>query len=433
MSARKFMQTRLNRRQALGMSAAGAAAIAGLPLLRPGTAFAQDAESDLEIFSWWTAAGEAKGLEQLFDAFTAANPGVNIVNAAVSGGAGSNAQVALATRLSANEPPDSWQSHTGAELKARYVDPGYTTPITDLYEEQGWNDVFPQGVIDQITVDGEKYLVPVGVHRGNVVFYNKQVLADNGIEVNDDWSIDDYFAAQETLQAAGIPSIALGSKDTFAVAQLFENTLLATLGADDYAKIWVGEIGWDDDRVTSAIESFAKYFESVNSDHAALTWDGAADLVWSGKAAFTSMGDWAYGDAVTKEQDANVGWVHHPGTAGAFVSVIDGFTLPVGAPHPNNARNWLITVGSPEAQAAFAPFKGAIPARTDADTSTFNEYMQWSAKDFGENTVVPSLAHGSAASPQFQSSVNDALITFIVDFDVATLQEALQFAQEDEG
>ncbi|MEJ7839779.1 MAG: carbohydrate ABC transporter substrate-binding protein, partial [Thermomicrobiales bacterium] len=117
----------------------------------------------------------------------------------------------------------------------------------------------------------------------------------------------------------------------------------------------------------------------------------------------------------------------------SVVSVIDGFTMPVGAPHPVNAKNWLIAAGSAEAQAAFAPFKGAIPARSDADTSTFNEYMQWSAGDFGTDVVVPSLAHGSAASPQFQTSINDAMVTFIVDLDVATLQDALIFAQEDEA
>ncbi len=424
--------TRASRRKVvLGSAAVFAAA----PVARYGIVAAQDEapEDQLEIFSWWTTAGEAAGLEELFAAFSAENPDVEVVNAAVAGGAGSNAQVALQTRLSANQPPDSWQSHPGAELWARYVEPGYTEPVTALYEEQGWNDKFPQGVIDQITFDGEIHLVPVGVHRGNVMFYNKQLLADNGIEVADDWTLDDFNAAAETLTAAGVAAIGIGSKDTFAIVQLFENTLLATLGPEDYAAIWRGEVGWDDERVTQAIEQLAKHFESVNSDHAALTWDGAADGVYAGTIGFTSMGDWLYGDAVAKEQDANIGWVNHPGTGGSFVAVIDGFTMPVGAPHPVNAKNWLVAVGSAEAQAAFAPFKGAIPARSDADASGFNEYMQWSAGSFSADAVVPSLAHGGAASPQFQSSVNDAIVSFVVDFDVATFQDALVMAAEDEA
>lgn len=429
-----FLDTRANRRKIVLSSAA---VLAAAPLSGYGIVAAQDSsptaagEDQLEIFSWWTTAGEAAGLQQLFDAFAANNPDVEIINAAVAGAAGSNAQVALQTRLSANEAPDSWQSHPGAELWARYVEPGYTEPVTALYEEQGWGDKFPQGVIDQITFDGEIHLVPVGVHRGNVFFYNKQLLADNGIEVSDDWTLDDWHAARDTLSAAGIPAYALGSKDTFAVVQLFENILLSTLGPDDYSAIWTGGVGWDDERVTQAIEELASYFDSINSDHAALTWDGAADQVYSGKAAFTSMGDWLYGDAVAKEQADNIGWVNHPGTGDSFVAVIDGFTMPVGAPHPVNAKNWLITAGSAEAQAAFAPYKGAIPARVDADASGFNEYMQWSAEAFGDSAVVPSLAHGGAASPQFQNAVNEAITLFVVDLDVATFQDALVMAGED--
>jgi glucose/mannose transport system substrate-binding protein len=379
------------------------------------------------------AAKLAAGLEELFKAFSAANPNVKVVNAAVAGGAGSNAQVALQTRLSANQPPDSWQSHPGAELKARYVDPGYTEAIDDLYTEQNWDGVFPQGVIDLITIDGKKQLVPVGVHRGNVMFYNKDLLSKNSITVTDAWTMDDFFKAADTLKAAGVPALALGSKDTFAIVQLFENTLLACLGPDDFTKVWKGEFGWDDAKVTTAIENLAKYFDYVNSDHAALTWDGAADEVYAGKAAFTSMGDWLYGDATAKGKQDAIGWVNHAGTDGAFVAVIDGFTMPKGAPHPVNAKSWLIACGSAKAQAAFAPHKGAIPARSDADSSTFNDYMKWSATAFGKDSVTPSLAHGSAASPQFQSAVNDAIVSFIVDLDVKTFQQALVDAQSQEG
>ena len=109
----------------------------------------------------------------------------------------------------------------------------YTVAIDDLYTEQDWDSVFPEGVINLITIDGQKQLVPVGVHRGNVMFYNKDLLSKNGIEVSDDWTMDDYFKAADTLKAAGVPALALGSKDTFAIAQLFENTLLAALGPDD--------------------------------------------------------------------------------------------------------------------------------------------------------------------------------------------------------
>ena len=172
---RALMERAISRRGFV----AGSAALAAAPMLARGVGARQatpmpDAEAKLEIFSWWTSGGEAAGLDQLFAAFKATSPNVEIVNAAVAGGAGSNAKIALQTRLSGGQPPDSWQSHPGQELFSLYVDPGYTETVTALFTEQGWDTAYPQGLIDQVTKDSEKYLVPVGIHRGNVMFYNKK-------------------------------------------------------------------------------------------------------------------------------------------------------------------------------------------------------------------------------------------------------------------
>ena len=433
-----------NRRTFLG----GAAALAATPaLLRGQLASAQatpegtpgaalvvgTGEPQLEVFSWWTSGGEAAGLEQLFAAFTAGSPSVEVINAAVAGGAGSNAQTALQTRLTGGEAPDSWQSHLGRELESRYVTPGYCAPMTDLYAEQGWNEVFPQGVLDQLTFDGAPYAVPVGNHRGNVLFYNRSVMESNGITVGETMSLDEFFAACDTLQAAGLPAIALGGRDTFASVQLFENTLLGVLGVEAYNALWNDPSQWSSDGVTQAIEAFARMLDYLNPDQAALTWDGAADLVGQGTAGFTSMGDWAYGQFVAQGTQDAIGWVTHPGSAGSFVAVIDGFTLPVGTPDPINAANWLRAAGSAEAQTAFAPYKGCIPARTDVDASGFNEYLQWSAADFATATATVSIAHGTAATPPVQQAISDATVQFLVAPEVETYRVSIQQAAEDDA
>ncbi|MDQ4044155.1 MAG: extracellular solute-binding protein, partial [Chloroflexota bacterium] len=372
----------LNRRAFTGGTAA---VLATAPWLRAsaqdGTpaATAGQGEDQLEIFSWWTNPGEVDGLQQLFDHFSETNPNVEIINATVAGGAGVNAQVALQTRLNGGDPPDSWQTHPGEELFSLYVDPGYCDPVTDLWDENGWNDVYPQGIINQLERDGEKWLVPVGVHRGNVMFYNRQVVADAGIEIGDEMTVDQFFEIAEALGGTDVNALGLANQDQFPAPQLLENCLLAQLGPEGYSGLWDGSVGWDSEDVTAAIEVMARMLGFANEDYSSLTWDGAADLVIEGRAAMTSMGDWAWGFFVGRGVEDQIGYVAHPGTAGSFMSVIDGFTLPVGPPHPINARNWLLTCGNADAQTAFAPFKGAIPARTDVDTSGFNAYMQWSA------------------------------------------------------
>jgi hypothetical protein len=53
------------------------------------------AAGSLEVFSWWTSEGEHPALVALFDAFTAANPDVEIIDAGVAGGGGGPAQAVL--------------------------------------------------------------------------------------------------------------------------------------------------------------------------------------------------------------------------------------------------------------------------------------------------------------------------------------------------
>ncbi len=413
---------------AVGAGAVGLSRLGGFTAAQDATPAASAATGQLEVFSWWTSPGEAPALQALFDRYNELYSDVEIVNAAVAGGAGVNARAVLITRLQGNQPPDSWQTHVGRELIDNYVVPGYCEPITDIYESEGLLEVIPQTLIDQASQDSEQYSVPVGVHRGNGFWYNRQVLDDNGITVGETMTVEDFLAAAETLQAAGITPLSLATKDTFAAAQTFENTLLGVAGPEKYNQLFLGEVDWDDADVRTAAETYAQMLEFVNENHPSLTWDQATSMVLEGEAAFNSMGDWAYGEVVAKDAVENTGWVSHPGTNGSFVLVVDSFTLPVGAAHPENARNWLRVLGSKEAQEAFNPIKGSIPARTDINREIFSPYHQWSIDSFANDALVPSCAHGQASSPAFQQAFYDACLGFVSDKDVDTLILTLQDA-----
>jgi glucose/mannose transport system substrate-binding protein len=423
---------RLSRRSALKRAAAlGLSVPAVSALLGPGGVSAQ--EGSLEVFSWWTSPGEAPALEALFETFLASYPDVEIVNAAIAGGGGGPAQAVLQTRLQGNNPPDAWQTHIGRELFDGYVNAGYSAAVTNLYEEEGWADVVPEAVVDQVTADGEQYAVPVGVHRGNGMFYNRQVLADNGIEIGETLSTEEFFEIAEQLQEAGVTPVAMGTIDAFVAAQYFENELLAAVGPDSYNALFEGELAWDDEGVYAALDNFGRTMSYVNSDHPALSWDGATEVMILGNAAFNSMGDWAYGEVVARDAVEDVGWVSHPGTAGSFVLVVDCFTIPENPPNPTNAENWLRVIGGREAQEAFNPLKGSIPARTDIDESLFAEYGRWSIASFASDSLVPSVAHGQAASPAFKNTLYDAAATFLVDLDPDTFIQTLVDAQAAEA
>jgi len=395
---------------------------------------AQAAQNSLEVFSWWTSGGESAALGALFDVYKKRDPGVEIINATVAGGGGSAARPVLQTRLAGGNPPDTWQSHPGFELLDQYVEPGYCEPITDLYKNDDWDKAFPKElVINLMTKNRQIYAVLAGIHRGNVLWYNTKLLEQNGIKVGDQMTFDQFFAACDKLKSAGISALGVGDSGIWASAQLFENTLLGVIGPKGWTDLFSGAMQWDDPRVKEAMKLFAKMQDYVNPDHAALSWDQAIKELMEGKVAFSSMGDWADGEftkANLKERE-DFGWVSHPGTAGSFIIVADGFTLAKGAPHKEAAIAWLKSVGSREAQEAFNPLKGSIPARTDVDHSKFDGYHQWSMDSFAKDKPIPSCVHGEAAPAAFQQALNDAVTTFLVDKNIDNFANALVLAAKE--
>ncbi|CAG0969310.1 Multiple sugar-binding periplasmic receptor ChvE [Anaerolineae bacterium] len=377
----------------------------------------------VEVFSWWTGGGEAAGLEAMMGVFSAQYPNIEFINAAVAGGAGTNARAVLATRLQAGDPPDSWQGHAGQELIGTYVAGKQIEPLNDLYESEGWLKVMPETLIPLISNDGNIYSVPVNIHRANVLWYNPGLLKDNGVEVPT--TMDEWFAAMDKLQAAGVQPLALGEQWT--KMHLLETVLLGTLGAEKYNGLWDGSTDWASPEVTTALENYKKVLTYANTDSASLSWQDAAQLVVNGDAAFNVMGDWAEGyfRELGKTPKADYGWAATPGSVGVFQFLSDSFVLAVGAPDPEGATAWLKIAGSKEGQEAFNPVKGSICARTDCDKTLFGEYLQSAMDDWSTNVVVGSLTHGVVANDSWKTEIDTALGLFIASQDVATFQSAL--------
>ncbi|AKI96841.1 ABC transporter substrate-binding protein [Kosmotoga pacifica] len=390
------------------------------------------AENQLEIFSWWTGGGEEEGLLALFDVFHKYYPDVEIINATVAGGAGTNAKAVLKTRMIGGNPPDSFQVHGGMELIDTYVVTGMMEPITWLLEEWGIKDKFPEDILKICSYEGEVYSIPVNVHRGNVVFYNKAILEKAGIkELPTTWP--EFFEVLKKVKAAGYVPLALGDKNKWTATHLFEDILLSTLGPYNYNGLWNGRTSFEHQGVKEALEIFIELMKYVNENHASLTWQDATLLVFEGKAAFNVMGDWAEGYLKTLgwTPGKEFGWMVVPGTKGAFMVVTDTFGLPKNAPHRENAIKWLKIISSVEGQDTFNPIKGSIPARIDADRSLYDDYLIWSMNDFATNALCPSIIHGSAAPEAFATALNDAINMFVTTKDLKKTHKIIIYAAED--
>jgi len=368
---------------------------------------------ELEIFSWW-AGDEGPALEALIARYGELYPDVTVNNATVTGGSGVNARAVLRTRMLGGDPPDSFQVHAGQELIGTWVVADRMEDLTFLYEEEGWLDKFPQGLIDLLSYEGGIWSVPVNIHRSNVLWYNPAQLEAWGVSVPATW--DDFLAVCPTLQEQGVTPLVVA--ENWTVVHLWENVAVAVLGPEGWNALWAGEKNWTDDDLLALWDTFGQILDCTNIDvdAATLSWQQATDKVVNGEAAFNIMGDWAAGYMVTTlglEPGTGFGWAPAPGTDGVFIMLSDSFGLPKDIKNRDAALAWLRLLGSQEGQDIFNPLKGSIAARLDSDLSLYNAYLQSAAEDWKTNTIVGSLAHGAVAPERFSSEFPTVMEIFL--------------------
>jgi glucose/mannose transport system substrate-binding protein len=383
----------------------------------------------VEVMSWWVGGGEEAGLNALIDLLKKQHPEIKFLNSGTSGGSGVNAKAQLATRLSANNPPDSYQRHAGKEISTDIAN-GDVEDLTSLYDKNGWKNVFPKGLTDLLTSNGKIYSVPVNIHRSNLLWFQPKALTTLGIAAPPKtWS--EFLTQAAMIKSKGKTALSIGPAWT--QKHLLENVLLGELGTDKYTGLWNGQTDWTSADVVAALQTYTKVLSFSDIASAGADWQPAADRMLEGAAVYNVMGDWmmSYLEGTKKlkyKDDYNV--VASPGTDGVYNFLSDSFTLPVGAPHKAAAEIWLTLCGSKEGQDAFNPLKGSVPARTDADKSKYTGYLGWALEQWTSSStkVVGSLTHGVVAADPVNADIDTALGLFIKSSDANAFATAVKAA-----
>jgi glucose/mannose transport system substrate-binding protein len=368
----------------------------------------------------------------LQSAFTTADAGVAFKNSAVSGGGGSNARTALATRLQGGNPPDSWQLHPDQDLASVVAD-GSVADLTSLYQENGWEAKLPDAVKAMLQTDGKYYAVPVNAHRANVLWTSPAVLKKAGVTLTEQTSLTEFLADLPKIKATGVAPICLGAKDSFAPAQLLEAVILANVGADGYKQLMTGELAFDDAKVRTAVTQFGQLLKNTNDDSAVLTWDQAAINTGEGKCAATLMGDWAFGELIAKGKKDGTDFSHvaFPGTGQVFDFVGDAFVIPAeNAPNAEAEKVWLKQLLDPKVQSEFNLKKGSAPVIKGASLEGYPQYQKDAANAFQTLPIVSSLAHAQAAPAEFASTYSDAVTSFLGKPNVDAFVKTMAGAQK---
>ena len=189
------------------------------------------AEGSVNVYHWWTVGGEKDAIESMISGFQAAYPSSQAKSNAIPGGAGGAMVMKVKVLQQAGKSPESFQAHPGEEIQP-YLDADMLLDLSAVWEYAGLEERVLPGIADLCqTEDGKYYIVPVGVHKTNTIFYNKHMFEEYGIELTDEENItwDEFWAICDQLQAAlpeGKYAVDLGDRKGWAAAQVFESIMM---------------------------------------------------------------------------------------------------------------------------------------------------------------------------------------------------------------
>ena len=371
-----------------------------------------------------------QGPDTLLAAYRSAHPGVDAVNGAIAGGAGSEAIVALATRLREGDPPDVWQTFAGESVKG-YAERGTVRDVTPVYDSGSLRQSMHPAVLEALTRSGKPYGVPTGAHRGNVLWYNRAVLAKAGVAPPAaDHPLTAFLADLRKVKESGQAPLCLGGRDPFTTVELFENVLLSTIGPDGWRDMTRDRLDWRGDDVRAALRAFGELLTYADPEASGLTWDAATKKLAAGGCAYESMNDSSYGELVAAgaREGREFGTTAFPGTGGSFLAVVDVFVAATKAENAKNALAFLGGISDPATQVAFSAAKGSVPVVRGPDLTSLPPYQREASRAFWASPVLLSVTHGEAMSPEFQEGLYDAVSTYVRTRDADAFADDLQNA-----
>ena len=222
-------------------------------------------------------------------------------------------------------------------LMQDFIDGGQVLNLTETLDELGASDgILPaaESTIKALYGGGDLYALPTEFNIEGF-WYNKQLLADNGVEVPETW--DALVDAAATLKGAGVQPFSAAGKDGWPVTRLVGDYIFRDLGADALQKVADGDASLTDPEYVKAADAVAElgkagYFgDAVGS----VDYNAAMNQFLTGKAAFFYMGSWALANFNDAEQNQigadNVGFAPFPAVEGGAGS-IDEVPANVGIP-----------------------------------------------------------------------------------------------------
>lgn len=374
------------------------------------------ASGRFDVYHWWTAGGEEEAINSVIKIFQQKYPSLTPVSNAIPGGAGGAMVMKVKVLALSGKSPEIFQAHPGLELKP-YLDAKMLYDLSELWTYAGIEKRLLNGIADLCQVDGHYYIVPIGVHKTNNIYYNKKLFDQLGIKApSEPVTWEKFWALCEELQQKlpkGKYPLDLGDRKGWPATHVFETLMMGT-DPRIYEDFVNGKATTD--QIQKVLDQFKKFMGYVAPDHSARLWYEAAGRVVAGDYAMLLQGSWiqAFFTSQGWEYGKDYGTFAAPGTAGYFGFCIDAFVVPQGSKSVPNGLRWAYMIADPEVQKEFSKAKESISPYKDTPDSVYNALTKKFKQELldTKTVVYPSFTHGTSLPWQATTDLHSRISDF---------------------
>lgn len=345
---------------------------------------------------------------------------------------------AIRAYLVAEPAPDVLTWFAGNRTRF-FIDRGLIADLSPMWEANGYDEAYAPGFNALARVEDKPYFLPTSYYWW-AVYFRPSLLEQAGIEkAPETW--DEFLAACDSLNAAGITPITIGARFRWPAAAWFDYLNMRQNGPEFHIDLMLLKESYTDPRV---LETFARWKEMLDhncfvQDPAALDWQEAVDDMVQGRAAMYLMGAFildSYPDEAEEDLDFFRFPIINPDMPIGEDAPTDGYFIANAARNPEGAQDFLTFLGSKETQQLAFEELGRLPTRTDVDISSADEAIQkgiqliqsadYVAQFYDRDTTPPMAEAGMDAFMRFWDDP-DSIVTILEELD----EERLRILEEE--
>jgi multiple sugar transport system substrate-binding protein/raffinose/stachyose/melibiose transport system substrate-binding protein len=363
---------RLSRRQilkrgaALGLAAPVAGAIASQA--RPRRAFAQG--GTLNFASYNSDPEPREYTEQTlvpgFEAASGIDVELNTVNH-------EDFKQAIRTYLASDNPPDVLTWFAGNRMRF-FSDKGLLMPLNDLYQEQGWEEAYSEGILASAKGnDGTYYFVPNSYYWW-AIYYRPSIFQQAGIEAPPaTW--DEFLTAIDKLKEIDVTPITIGTQQAWPAAGWFDYLNMRVNGPEFHIQLMDGKAAYNSPEVKETFRHWRELLdrEAFIEAPEAYLWQDAVTPLYNGEAAMYLMGQFIL-DSYPDDGEEDIDFFQFPKINDVPIgedAPTDGYFAAAQAANVEEATAFLAYAGGAESQQALAESLGRLVVHKDVPLDVY--------------------------------------------------------------